>query len=55
MIASDKGGTNNLYDPENAWADASGAFHMQIKKKAGRWSSAEIFLNRRVHGSLVQT
>ena len=46
MIESDKGGTNNLYDPENAWTDASGALHMQIKKKSGRWSCAEIFLNR---------
>jgi hypothetical protein len=45
-IASDKGGTNNLYDPENAWTDASGALHMQIKKKSSRWSCAEIFLNR---------
>jgi|HubBroStandDraft_1064217.scaffolds.fasta_scaffold18721_2 hypothetical protein len=46
MVASDKGGTNNLYDPENAWIDASGALHMQIKKKSGNWSCAEIFLNR---------
>src|SRR5258708_17081231 len=46
MIESDKGGTNNLYDPENAWTDASGALHMQIRKKSGRWSCAEIFLNR---------
>ena len=46
MIESDKGGANNLYDPENAWTDASGALHMQIKKKSGRWSCAEIFLNR---------
>jgi hypothetical protein len=46
MIASDKGGANNLYDPENAWTDASGALHMQIKKKSGSWSCAEIFLNR---------
>src|SRR3984957_14590263 len=47
MIANDKGGTNNLFDAENAWTDASGALHMQIKKKqTGRWSCAEIFLNR---------
>src|SRR5271154_2206429 len=46
MIASDKGGTNNPYDPENAWTDASGALHMQIKKKSGSWSCVEIFLNR---------
>ena len=46
MIASDKGGIYNLYDPANAWTDASGALHMQIKKKANKWSCAEIFLNR---------
>jgi hypothetical protein len=46
MTASDKGGANNLYDPENAWTDTSGALHMQIKKKSGGWSCAEIFLNR---------
>jgi hypothetical protein len=45
-IASDMGGMNNLYDPDNAWTDASGALHLQIKKKAGRWACAEIFLNR---------
>jgi hypothetical protein len=46
MIESDKGGTDNLYDAENAWTDASGALHMQIKNKSGRWSCAEIYLNR---------
>jgi hypothetical protein len=46
MIASNKGGANNLYDPENAWTDPSGALHMQIKKKSSRWSCAEMFLNR---------
>jgi hypothetical protein len=46
MTSSNKGGTNNLYDSENAWTDASGALHMQIKKKSDSWSCAEIFLNR---------
>jgi len=46
MIASDKGGANNLYAPENAWTDASGVLHMQIRKKSGSWSCAEIFSNR---------
>ena len=45
MVASDKGGANNLYDRENAWTDRSGALHMEIKKKSGSWSCAEIFLN----------
>jgi hypothetical protein len=46
LIDSDKGGMSNLYDAENAWTDASGALHMQIKKKSSKWSCAEIFLNR---------
>jgi hypothetical protein len=45
-IASNKGGLNNLYDSQNAWTDASGALHMQIKKKSDMWSCAEIYLNR---------
>src|SRR5437660_6108132 len=56
MIANDKAGTNNLFDAENAWTDASGALHMQIKKKSGRWSCAEIFLNRSLgYGTYVVT
>ena len=55
-IASDKGGTNNLYDPENAWTDSSGALHLQIKRKSGRWSCAEIFLNSSLgYGAYVVT
>ena len=46
MIASDKGGMNNFYDSENARTDASGALHMQIKKRSDKWSCAEIFLKR---------
>jgi hypothetical protein len=45
-IASDKGGTNNLYDPDNAWTDASGALHLRIRKKGDKWSCAELFLSR---------
>jgi hypothetical protein len=45
-IESDKGGMSNLYDPENAWVDTSGALHMRITKKLGKWSCAEIYLNR---------
>ena len=45
-IDSDKGGMNNLYDPENAWTDAKGALHMRITRKSGSWACAEIFLNR---------
>jgi hypothetical protein len=45
-IASDRGGMNNLYDPDNAWTDASGALHLRIKKRGARWSCAEVVLNR---------
>ena len=45
-IASDRGGMNNLYDADNAWTDVSGALHLRIKKKADRWSCAELFLTR---------
>jgi hypothetical protein len=45
-IASDRGGMNNLYDPANAWTDASGALHLRIKKVGDRWSCAEVVLTR---------
>jgi len=45
-IASDRGGLNNLYDPDNASIDAKGALHLQIKRKDGRWRCAEMVLNR---------
>lgn len=45
-IASDRGGMNNLYDPDNAWTDASGALHLRIRKKGDRWSCAEVVLTR---------
>jgi hypothetical protein len=45
-IASDWGGLNNLYDGDNAWTDASGALHLRIKKKAGRWSCADLALTQ---------
>lgn len=44
--SSDKGGTNNLYHAENAWTDPKGALHLQINKKDGQWSCAEVFLKR---------
>lgn len=55
-IASDRGGTNNLYDPDNAWTDDRGALHLQIRKKSGRWSCAEVVLNRSLgYGTYVVT
>ena len=37
---------NNPYDGDNAWTDASGALHLQITRKSGRWSCAEAELTR---------
>jgi hypothetical protein len=55
-ISSDKGGTNNLYDPENAWTDEKGALHLQIKKKDGQWSCAEIFSKQNLgYGTYIVT
>jgi hypothetical protein len=55
-IASDRGGLNNLYDADNAWTDASGALHVRIKKRAGRWSCAEVVLSRSLgYGTYIIT
>jgi hypothetical protein len=45
-IAADRGGVNNLYDADNVWTDPSGALHMRIKKKAGKWTCAHLILTR---------
>jgi len=55
-IASDRGGLNNLYGAENAWVDAKGAMHLRITKKSGRWSCAEVKLNRSLgYGTYIAT
>jgi hypothetical protein len=45
-ISADIGGVNNLFDADNAWTDPSGALHLRIKKKNGRWSCAHLTLSR---------
>jgi hypothetical protein len=45
-IAGDRGGLNNLYDADNAWTDSSGALHLRMKKRDGRWSCAEAELSQ---------
>jgi hypothetical protein len=55
-IASDRGGLNNLYSGENAWVDDHGAMHLKITKKDGRWSCAEVKLNRSLgYGTYIAT
>lgn len=55
-IAGDRGGQNNLYDGDNAWTDASGAMHLRIKKRAGKWACAEVELTRSLgYGTYIVT
>src|SRR5271169_1509712 len=42
---SSRGGAN-IYDPKNAWTDASGALHLRIAKASGKWTCAEVSLTR---------
>jgi hypothetical protein len=55
-ISGDRGGLNNLYDADNAWTDASGALHLRIKKRAGKWSCAELEIERSLgYGTYIAT
>jgi hypothetical protein len=45
-ISSDRGGLNNLYDPDNATVDAEGNLHLRIRKKGGKWSCVQMDLTR---------
>jgi hypothetical protein len=43
---NDPGGSQNSYDPANAWTDALGLLHLRIAGEPGHWSSAEVKLSR---------
>jgi hypothetical protein len=43
---SNRGDTTNIYNPTNAWTDASGALHLRIAKQADQWTCAEVTLTR---------
>lgn len=45
-VASNRGGLENLYDPDNAWTDAKGALHIRITHRSGLWYCAQLALNR---------
>lgn len=45
-VAADAGGFNSPYDADNAWTDDSGALHLRISKKSGRWSCAQVVATR---------
>lgn len=44
--SSNRGGVDQLYDPENAWTDGFGAMHFRITLDSGRWHCAEVNLTR---------
>jgi hypothetical protein len=39
-------GSRNFFDPANVWIDKSGALHLRISGSPGKWTSAELRLNR---------
>jgi hypothetical protein len=45
-VPSSRGDTINLYDPTNAWTDASGALHLRVAKQGGKWTCGEVTLTR---------
>jgi hypothetical protein len=56
MYSAVRGGTDNLYDGGNAWVDANGALHLQIKKKDGKWTCAMVLQSRNLgYGTYVFT
>ena len=43
---SDHGGQPYAYDTANAWTDENGYLHLRMEYRNGRWSCAEVSLNR---------
>jgi hypothetical protein len=43
-----RAGARNYFDPVNVWTDEGGALHLRISGSAGKWSSAELKLKRRL-------
>jgi len=43
---SDHGGEPNQYSPANVWVDQKGYLHLHMGQRDGRWSCAEVSLNR---------
>jgi len=44
--ASNRGGTNNAFDPANVWTDQQGFLHLRVNKTPERWTCAEVSLSR---------
>lgn len=45
-VPSSRGGGPSPYSADNAWTDAKGALHLQIKNVSGEWTCAEVTLTR---------
>jgi len=43
---SDHGGEPNAYDPANVWTDEKGYLHLRMAERSGRWTCAELSLDR---------
>jgi hypothetical protein len=43
---SDHGGEYNEYSPANAWTDNKGYLHLRMADRDGKWTCAEVSLNR---------
>ena len=55
-IASNRGGSYNVYDPNNVWTDPSGALHMRITNASGLWYCAQLALTRSLgYGTYILT
>jgi hypothetical protein len=44
--SSDRGGAPNAYDPANIWTDKQGYLHLVMETRNGRWTCAEVNLDR---------
>jgi len=54
--ASFRGGSQNSFDPANAWIDENGALHLRIAKAGDKWTCAEVKLARSLgYGTYVFT
>ena len=55
-VPSSRGGTRNLYDPNNVYVDQSGALHLQIVNRNNQWTCSEVNVTRSLgYGTYVFT
>jgi hypothetical protein len=45
-VSAIRGGLNNLYSPDNVWKDSSGALHLRMTNKSGKWTCAHLLMAR---------